>query len=419
MAVLARPKAAVRARTLLNEIEELRNGDLPERALHRSIESIAAPWAEILVLRESANGFICVDSTRNTLVFDLANPEVTEALKIWPLAHSKCPAGVRRTEVNLAASSPLGNFRPDECYALLDKYLRANGPERRLSRKVPPVANSAAVRSDAEAPAGSVTGLTRLTPRAGFVYVKVSGSCGVGQLFEELEDMHPIGNSFMVAAPAASDVFLEVFKYVPREDALRVAQQARATCGAADPLAAAEMSGSAPRDNRVFDVALDDCGDRFRTLHDAVSGSNPEEMEDWPLEAVRNTHFVMRDLKRQNRSFMQSHHEWRKASNKPQERAVREHGVLSKALDLAVSSDQLQLANLASIEVLVSRRMLLEDAHRNAGADGVLKLQGSEHIMGYVEGDNGEVVNPAALKFRASKMRSENDARRVAGDGKG
>ena len=98
---------------------------------------------------------------------------------------------------------------------------------------------------------------------------------------------------------------------------------------------------------------------------------------------------------------------------------MREHGVLSKALDLAVSYDQLQLANLASIEVLVSRRMLLEDAHRNAGADGVLKFQGSEHIMGYVEGDNGEVVNPAALKFRASKMRSENDARRVAGDGKG
>ena len=123
----------------------------------------------------------------------------------------------------------------------------------------------------------------------------------------------------------------------------------------------------------------------------------------------------MRDLRRQGRTFLQSHGEWKRASSvKIGGRAIHEHAVLSKALDLACSYDQLQMPNIACIEVLVSRRMLIEDAHRNVatGSDPLPKYVGSEHIMGYRDIDNGESVNHAAIKFRSTRLKAESDQRK-------
>ena len=54
--------------------------------------------------------------------------------------------------------------------------------------------------------------------------------------------------------------------------------------------------------------------------------------------------------------------------------------------------------------------MLLEDAYRdNPEAP---KFVGSEHIMGFRDTDHAEVINPAALKFRAQRLKSQNDQNR-------
>jgi len=54
--------------------------------------------------------------------------------------------------------------------------------------------------------------------------------------------------------------------------------------------------------------------------------------------------------------------------------------------------------------------MLLEDAYRDNPE--VPKIGGSEHIMGFMETDNAEAINHAALKFRAQRLKSQSDQNR-------
>ena len=84
-----------------------------------------------------------------------------------------------------------------------------------------------------------------------------------------------------------------------------------------------------------------------------------------------------------------------------------EHLVLSRALDLAIQYDKLNVAYLACMEVLASRRMVLEDAYR--GSPEHPRFAGAEHIMGFRTVAGGEVFNPAAGRVRAQRMKTETD----------
>ena len=69
------------------------------------------------------------------------------------------------------------------------------------------------------------------------------------------------------------------------------------------------------------------------------------------------------------------------------------------------------MPNIVCTEVLVSRRMLIEDAHRSVASGSVPLPEhvGSEHIMGYRDVENGESVNPAAINFRSKRLNVEGD----------
>jgi hypothetical protein len=77
---------------------------------------------------------------------------------------------------------------------------------------------------------------------------------------------------------------------------------------------------------------------------------------------------------------------------------------------LAVSYDQMQLVNLASMECLVKRRMLIEAAY-DASPDAP-RWDGAEHFMGFRDNDSGVFVDPQALKHRASRMKADADVLR-------
>ena len=52
--------------------------------------------------------------------------------------------------------------------------------------------------------------------------------------------------------------------------------------------------------------------------------------DDWPLDGVRSVRTVVKDLRRANKSFMDSHFDWARSSGvRPADRAVHEHRTLS------------------------------------------------------------------------------------------
>ena len=157
---------------------------------------------------------------------------------------------------------------------------------------------------------------------------------------------------------------------------------------------------------RVLPIRFDEGGERWRTIPEAYAASQEAPFDDWPLDGVRSTSFVLKQLRRHNRNFVSSHSEWvRNSGIRATDRAVHEHGVLSKALELGACYDQVQLPNLAMAEVLVKRRMLIEAACK--GRPEAPKFEGAEHIMGYREEETGEVIDPEVIKYQAAKMKDE------------
>ena len=118
---------------------------------------------------------------------------------------------------------------------------------------------------------------------------------------------------------------------------------------------------------------------------------------------------VLKQLRRDGRNFLQQHDDWVLRSQvDSSNRAVHEHRLLSRALHYGVSYDQMCMPNLASMEVLVRRRMLIERAH--AGGKGALPVyEGSEHFMGLREAADGSVVDPAAVRYTAEKLHMESE----------
>ena len=160
-------------------------------------------------------------------------------------------------------------------------------------------------------------------------------------------------------------------------------------------------------DLRILPVKFDEAGERARRLDETVPYVIEQEFEDWPLDAVRNTRYVMRQLRSGSRTWLTSHTEWVKYSGiRNTDRAIHEHKLLSKALDLAQSYDQLHMVNLACVEVLVFRRMLIESAYR--GHPDTPKYTGGEYMLGYRE-DDAAIINPAALQYVSKKMKQDTE----------
>jgi hypothetical protein len=232
-------------------------------------------------------------------------------------------------------------------------------------------------------------------------------------MFEKLEPMNSIGLHYF-KPPTDVAGYPEVFERVRAGEVVARAAQVRADweklIGTTAPSEkdAATPAESVVRDVRVMPVVLDPSGDRHRDLSSAAAVCATEELEDWPLDAVRNAGYILKEHKRRNRSFTQTHSEWVASSGiRTGDRAVVEHMVLSQSLDLAVQYDQLNVANLASMEVIASRRMVLEDAYR--GSPEHPRFAGAEHIMGFRTVSGGEVFNPAAGRVRAQRMKAETD----------
>ena len=159
-------------------------------------------------------------------------------------------------------------------------------------------------------------------------------------------------------------------------------------------------------DSRVLDIRTDEAGERWRTVPEAHAASREVAFEDWPIDGGRSAQWTLKMLRRGNKSFLGSHTDWVKNSGvRATDRAVHEHAVLSKALETAVSWDQLNITNCACMEVLIKRRMLLEDAYK--GRPEAPRFEGAEHFMGWSMDEGGEIVDPDAVRVRSNRLKEE------------
>jgi hypothetical protein len=124
------------------------------------------------------------------------------------------------------------------------------------------------------------------------------------------------------------------------------------------------------------------------------------------MENVRSSKTILKYLRRSGKTLLTSHAGWRKNSGvRSSDRAVHEHAILSRALEYATSYDQMNICNLASMEVLVKRRMLLEAAYE--GRPEAPVWTGSEHFMGFKDHDDGVFVDQAARAHQSRKLKED------------
>ena len=57
------------------------------------------------------------------------------------------------------------------------------------------------------------------------------------------------------------------------------------------------------------------------------------------------------------------------------------------------------------MEVLIKRRMLIEQAYR--GRPDAPRFEGADHFMGFGDESNGTYIDPSAVRYQTSKIKEE------------
>ena len=147
-------------------------------------------------------------------------------------------------------------------------------------------------------------------------------------------------------------------------------------------------------------------GERFLGFEDGMNEMAETEFSDWPLEGPRTTKWLGMQMVRSAPGPVARHHRWVKDAEIPStDRSRFEHHVISEAFEKAVTYDCLQIANLASFEVLSRRLQHIEQAHIEN--PNVADYSGSEFFMGSSEKKGGALVAPSLALHVAGKFRDE------------
>ena len=100
------------------------------------------------------------------------------------------------------------------------------------------------------------------------------------------------------------------------------------------------------------------------------------------------------------------HHRWARESDiKSGDRSIFEHNVLSRAIDLAVRNDHLNVKNLWCLEFLIRRLQLIEEAHAENPSNP--SWEGAEHFLGIEEKKGGVATAPSLKRFVADELGRE------------
>ena len=176
---------------------------------------------------------------------------------------------------------------------------------------------------------------------------------------------------------------------------------------------AASGKTDAEPDLRTLPVKFDSAAERWRTVDESVLAYDEEDFEDFPIAGPRTLLRDCRQLRRQGRTFVRHHEEWRARSGvRHTDRSVHEHLALCRALHLLMCYDQVNLPNLAGCEAMNRRRTLIEKAH--SGHPESPNYEGAEDYLGATETVDGTMADPALEAYVAGRQANKAQVHRQA-----
>ena len=128
-------------------------------------------------------------------------------------------------------------------------------------------------------------------------------------------------------------------------------------------------------------------------------------MEGFPFEP-RTCLEYLKAVTSLSESAYAQHLAWVQQARIPEgSRAIFEDEVLAQMLDVAVSFDCLNVANLASFELLVRRRQLIADAHAlNPSAPS---YDGADYYLGSRYKHGGGIIVPALTEHVSKRLQAD------------
>ena len=398
--------------------------------------------------RESGRKYWVASPDRDVFLMDLSVPPLREMVGF---TGRRCPRGISRKDCYLDVHASLGAFMEQEFQNLVSRTITK--PERRINAKKAEAAPVLPLQpSGDQAPGSDREDEPEVTPRESGekddvwivvvpapgefigdqVSLPASGTKTLGALtlyqrrgetgcarrvkVEEaplvagkLKEWYrprepPPDESASGKNPVSADV-LENHQGAPES---RRRTSAGAAAGADEPDAG---DGGMADDLRILPVHYESGAERWRNLEDTLPLLTEEEFEDWPIEGPRTMLYNVKTLRKRSQSWMQQHEAWLTRSGiRHSDRSVHEHRTLSRALEYMTCYDQLNVASLASAEVLVRRKALIEQAH--SGRPDAPSYEGAEHFEGVAGSADGAIIDPALTKHVASRLGSQADIKK-------
>lgn len=159
-------------------------------------------------------------------------------------------------------------------------------------------------------------------------------------------------------------------------------------------------------DVRTLSVKFGADGSRRRNYREAVESMMEVDFSDWPLEGPRTCAWVARGVARVAEGPRSQHGLWVRGSRIPDgDGAIHEDLVLATIFETAVCYDCLNVANLATMEVLCRRRQLLAEAH--SANPAAPSYEGGDYFLGTGSRPGGAIVAPNLASFVSERLRAD------------
>lgn len=159
-------------------------------------------------------------------------------------------------------------------------------------------------------------------------------------------------------------------------------------------------------DVRTLSVKIGSDGSRRRNYREAAESMIEVDFSDWPLEGPRTCAWVAREVARVAEGPRSQHGLWVRGSRIPDgDRAIHEDLVLATMFETSVFYDCLNVANLATMEVLCRRRQLLAEAH--SANPAAPSYEGGDYFLGTGSRPGGAIVAPSLTSFVSERLRAD------------
>ncbi|CAE7502120.1 unnamed protein product [Symbiodinium sp. KB8] len=158
-------------------------------------------------------------------------------------------------------------------------------------------------------------------------------------------------------------------------------------------------------DARTLSIKYGVNGERSRGFKESVQELHVVDFDDFPFNPRTCLEYV-KAISTVAESALAQHTMWVTQSGIPSgDRAIWEDDVLARVLDLALKFDGLNIANLASFELIVRRRQLIAEAH--AYSPAAPTYEAADHFLQVGHRPGGAIVTQTLTKHVAEKLHQE------------